>query len=83
MRSGGNEDLREGVEEMERDFEFASKCYMLQVMHFNDRELKCENCEDYLEKLCSGHKFKTVEDCMIDKAKNTQFEAYGNLSDLS
>lgn len=38
-------------------------------MHFNGRELKCKNCEDYIASLCPGNQFETVEDCMMDKAK--------------
>lgn len=51
-------------------------------MHFNGRELKCKNCEDYIASLCPGNQFETVEDCMMDKAKNANFMDSGIFSNL-
>lgn len=51
---------------------------MIMFMHFHNRLLNCENCEDYMVRVCPGRGLKgyqEIKKCMESKAVNFEYVA--------
>lgn len=51
-------------------YEVFEIAFVLQIMHFEGRDLQCKNCNKYIERLCEGglNGSDDVKLCMINKA---------------